>query len=75
MRLIDGTTALMPDTEKNQIAYPKHKGQKEGLGFPICRMVSVVCLSSGAILNAAIGKFNGKGCVFLPTVNAKFCLA
>jgi hypothetical protein len=61
VRLIDGTTALMPDTEKNKIAYPKHKGQKEGLGFPICRMVGVVCLSSGAILNAAISKFNGKG--------------
>lgn len=59
--LIDGTTALMPDTEANQSSYPQHKGIKQGLGFPICRIVGVVCLSSGAVLNAAIGRFNGKG--------------
>lgn len=31
------------------------------MGFPICRVVGITCLSSGAILNAAIGRFNGKG--------------
>jgi hypothetical protein len=31
------------------------------LGFPICRIVGITCLSSGALLNAAIGRFNGKG--------------
>ena len=59
--LIDGTTVTMPDTVENQNVYPQHKGIKQGLGFPICRIVGVVSLSSGAILNAVTGKFNGKG--------------
>lgn len=59
--LIDGTTVSMPDTPDNQLRFPKHRGQKEGLGFPICRIVGVTSLSTGALLNAAIGRFNGKG--------------
>ena len=46
---------------KNQAAYPQQGGQKAGLGFPICRVVGITCLSSGALLNAAMGRFNGKG--------------
>jgi hypothetical protein len=61
VRLVDGTTATMPDTAENQAAFPQQRGQKPGLGFPICRVVGITCLSSGAILNAAIGRFNGKG--------------
>lgn len=61
VRLIDGTTFTMPDTPENQTAFPQQRGQKPGLGFPICRMVGITCLSSGALLNAAIGRFNGKG--------------
>ena len=61
VRLIDGTTVSMPDTEENQIAYPQQGAQKPGLGFPLCRMVGVICLSNGALVNASIGKFNGKG--------------
>jgi hypothetical protein len=61
VRLVDGTTATMPDTLANQVTYPQQRGQKPGLGFPICRIVGVTCLSSGALLNAAVGRFNGKG--------------
>lgn len=61
VRLIDGTTVSMPDTEENQTAYPQQGAQKPGLGFPLCRMVGVICLSNGALINASIGKFNGKG--------------
>lgn len=61
VRLVDGTTVTMPDTVANQAAYPQQRGQKAGLGFPICRIVGITCLSSGALLNAAIGRFNGKG--------------
>jgi len=61
VRLVDGTTVTMPDTPANRAAYPKHSGQKPGLGFPICRIVGITCLSSGALLNAAVGRFNGKG--------------
>ena len=61
VRLVDGTTITMPDTEENQAAFPQQGSQKPGLGFPICRIVGITCLSSGALLNAAIGRFNGKG--------------
>ena len=61
VRLVDGTTLTMPDTPKNQAAYPQQQSQKPGLGFPICRVVGVTCLASGAVLNAAVGRFSGKG--------------
>lgn len=61
VRLVDGATVSMPDTEDNQSKYPQPSGQKAGLGFPICRMVGVICLGSGALLEAAIGSCKGKG--------------
>lgn len=59
--LIDGTTVTLPDTPANQAVYPQQSGQKPGLGFPISRIVGIICLSSGAVRNAALGKFSGKG--------------
>ena len=61
IRLVDGTTVTMPDTEANQHLFPQQSGQQAGLGFPICRIVGITCLSSGAVLNAAIGRYKGKG--------------
>lgn len=61
VRIVDGTTVSMPDTEENQEKYPQQKNQKPGLGFPIARIVGITCLASGAILNAAIGPYKGKG--------------
>jgi hypothetical protein len=61
VRLIDGTTVSMPDTAKLQAVYPQPKSQKEGLGFPICRLLAVSCLHTGVILNASIGPCKGKG--------------
>ena len=59
--LIDGTTVTLPDTTANQVVYPQLGGQKPGLGFPIVRMVGVICLSSGALLDAALSACSGKG--------------
>ncbi|MBT5229376.1 MAG: IS4 family transposase [Methylococcales bacterium] len=61
VRLVDGATASMPDTKENQLIYPQPGGQKPGLGFPICRMVAMICLGSGAVLDAAIAPCKGKG--------------
>ena len=61
VKLVDGTTVTMPDTPENQAVYPQQKGQKPGLGFPIARVVGIICLASGAVLDAAIGPFKGKG--------------
>ena len=51
----------MADTEENQATYPQPSSQKEGLGFPICRTVALICLGSGALLDAATGPCEGKG--------------
>ena len=61
VRLVDGTTVTLPDTPANQVAYPQSHNQKPGLGFPLCRIVGLVCLGSGAVLNAAFGRYSGKG--------------
>lgn len=59
--LIDGTTVTLPDTAANQAVYPQQAVQKPGLGFPISRIVGVLCLSSGALMNASLSSFSGKG--------------
>jgi hypothetical protein len=58
---VDGTTVALPDTPANQAAYPQPRSQQPGLGFPLCRLVGLICLGSGAVLNAAIGRTKGKG--------------
>ena len=61
VRLVDGTTVSMADTPENQAVFPQSRSQKPGLGFPICRLLAMFCLSSGAVLDAAISATLGKG--------------
>ena len=61
VRLVDGATVTLPDTVENQAAYPQSSTQQAGLGFPLCRMVALLCLGSGALLDAATGPCEGKG--------------
>ena len=51
----------MPDTAANQARYPQPRSQEPGLGFPLCRLVGLICLGSGSVLNAAIGGYRGQG--------------
>jgi Transposase DDE domain len=60
VKVVDGTTVSMPDTAANQAAYPQNPAQRPGLGFPIARLVVVFCLATGAALEAAIGRYQGK---------------
>ena len=60
VRVVDGSTITMPDTEENQAAYPQQKTQKPGCGFPIARILVIFSLSLGTVLEAAIGKYHGK---------------
>lgn len=61
VRLVDGMSVTMPDTKENQEKFPQHSNQGDGLGFPICRIVGVLCLSSGIVVRALVSKFSGKG--------------
>jgi len=57
---VDGSTITMPDTAENQAEYPQVPGQRRGCGFPIARIVVVFSLAVGTVLDAAIGKYQGK---------------
>jgi hypothetical protein len=61
VKLADGTGISMPDTAANQGSYPQPTSQAKGVGFPLARLVGVVCLSTGAVLEATIGPHSGKG--------------
>jgi len=58
--MFDGTTVSMPDTPKNQAAYPQVYNQKPGLGFPIARVCTFMSLSCGAVLDMGISRYAGK---------------
>ncbi len=60
VKMVDGTTVLMPDMPANQAAYPQMASQKPGLGHPIARLVGVVCLATGNIVDVAMGPYKGK---------------
>jgi len=53
VKIVDGTTISMPDTAKNQEAYPQPSSQSPGCGFPLMNIVGIFSLASGALLNFA----------------------
>lgn len=61
VKLVDGSTVSMPDTVENQAVYPQPDTQEKGVGFPIARIVAVISLAVGAVLDLAIGPYSGKG--------------
>jgi hypothetical protein len=61
VKLVDGTGLSMPDTPENQARYPQPSSQAEGVGFPQARLVAVICLATGAVLDAATSAYAGKG--------------
>jgi hypothetical protein len=61
VKLADGTSVSLPDTHKNQAAYPKSQKLPPGVGFPLMRLVVVFSLAVGTVLEVAYGPFHGKG--------------
>ena len=58
--LADGSSVSMPDTPANQRAYPQPRQQRAGCGFPVARVVVLIALATGCVLDAAIGGARGK---------------
>lgn len=56
----DGTTVTMADTPENQAEYPQSSSQAPGCGFPIVRIVVLFALSTGVVLDMAMGRCKGK---------------
>jgi Transposase DDE domain len=61
VKLVDGSTISMPDTPENQARYPQPSNQAPGVGFPLARLLAVICLSTGAVVEAATGPCDGAG--------------
>ena len=61
VKLVDGTTTLLPDSAQNQASYPQHGNQARGAGLPIARLVGIMSLANGAVLDVAMGAYKGKG--------------
>jgi len=60
IQIAAGTPVSLPDTPENQKAYPQQRAQKPGLGFPLLRLVGLIGLSCGAVLDVAMGPYRGK---------------
>ena len=60
VKLVDGTGISMPDTQLNQARFPQPSSQAKGVGFPMANLVVVICLATGAVLEAAVGAYGGK---------------
>lgn len=61
VKIADGTMLSMPDTFANQVRFPQHGSQRAGAGFPIARLVAIISLDTGSIIDFAIGACRGKG--------------
>ena len=61
LKAIDGTTITLPDTKKNNETYPKHSNKKEGVGFPQIRLVGILSLITGTVIDYALDANKGKG--------------
>jgi Transposase DDE domain len=61
LKVFDGTTVKMADTEANRERYPKHSNQKQAVGFPLARLVVVMSLVTGCVVDYALGACKGKG--------------
>jgi len=60
VKLVDGTTVSMPDTDANQQVYPQPSSQEPGLGFPMAGMTGLLSLGTGALCGLAMGPRQGK---------------
>lgn len=76
VKIADGTTLMMADTDANQATYPQQRSQAPGLGFPRVRLVALLSLATAAVCGVAtaacLGKQTGETALFrelLPLLN------
>jgi putative transposase len=61
VRVVDGSTNKIADTEANRAEYPLMRGLEPGLHYPIVRFLVIFSLAVGTVLDAAIRPYQGKG--------------
>ncbi len=61
LKSFDGTMLKMADTLENRAIFSQHKNQAEGAGFPMTRLVVVMSLTLGTVLDYELDAHKGKG--------------
>lgn len=61
VKLVDGTNVTMPDTKENQKEFLRHNNHAGEVGFPMARLVVIMSLAVGAVIDYAVGASKGKG--------------
>jgi len=61
VHVVDGTTLTMPDTENNSQVFLRHKNYKGEVALPMVRLVVLLSLTVGTILDYALGAMQGEG--------------
>ncbi|MBF0297878.1 MAG: hypothetical protein HQK51_04120 [Oligoflexia bacterium] len=60
VKIADGSTIIIEDTDENRKVFPIHPSQQSGVGYPIARLEGIASLGSGSILNIALAPYEGK---------------
>jgi hypothetical protein len=58
VKVLDGSSATMPDTAANRKAFPQTRMQKPGCGFPLMKFVALFSLTTGAALSVVTGNIH-----------------
>lgn len=64
----DGSSVTAPDSPENQKAYPQQSVQKPGCGFPIIRLVALLSLATGLLVQWSSGPWRQSELALLQTL-------
>ncbi len=57
VKVVDGTSVQLPDTQANQEVYPQPDGQKPGCGQPHMKVCALMGLGTGAIIDCEVDAY------------------
>lgn len=60
VKVMDGTTVSLPETNENCKQYPLQDPRRAGLSFPMVRMLVLFSLSVGTVLEVVLAPYRGK---------------
>jgi hypothetical protein len=61
VHVVDGTTVNLPDTDDNRNTFTRHNNCKGEVALPMVRIVVILSLTVGTVLDYALGAVKGKG--------------
>lgn len=61
VKVFDGTTLTLKNTQANNAQYPKHSNKKREVGYPQIRLLAVFSLITGSVVDYALEATKGKG--------------